>query len=241
MPWQKVLVMGAMAGVYLGLGGLLSSVVGGNCPGLVASNPGLQKLLVGAFGLPTGLMLVLICGAELFTGNTAFVTAAAIEGKATASQVARSWAASYLGNLAGSVLFVAAVAASGLLVGTAACAPQAVAVAKTSLPFFTAFVRGILCNIFVCLAIWQATAATTLTGKFVGCWLPVSAFAAIGFEHSVANMFLVPLGIALGAPVTVGAFLTANLLPVTLGNMLGGILVALAYGFSYGALGKKLA
>ncbi|GBF90570.1 nitrite transporter [Raphidocelis subcapitata] len=236
LPWQKVLVLGIMAGVYIGFGALLSQVVGGNCPGLAAANPGMQKMLVGAIGLPVGLMLVLICGGELFTGNTAFVTAAALEGRASPRQLAKSWACSYIGNAIGTALFISAICASGLM--ATATAPPAAAVAKTSLAFGTAFVRGVLCNMFVCLGIWQATAATSLTGKFVGSWLPVSAFAAIGFEHSVANMFLVPMGIALGAPVALSTFLTANLLPVTLGNIVGGVLVALAYAYSFGSLGK---
>ena len=116
------------------------------------------------------------------------------QGRATKRQLAKSWLCSYLGNALGCAAFVAAIAASGVVAGAAA--PQAAAVAKTSLPWGVAFVRGVLCNIFVCLSIWQATAATTLTGKFVGAWLPVSAFAAIGFEHSIANLFFVPLGIA---------------------------------------------
>ncbi|KAI8466270.1 MAG: Formate/nitrite transporter-domain-containing protein [Monoraphidium minutum] len=239
LPALKILVLGMLAGIYIGFGALLSQVVGGNCPGLVASNPGLQKIIVGAFGLPMGLMMVIICGAELFTGNTAFVTAAAIEGKATLKQLAKSWTLSYAGNFIGAALFVGAMSASGLL--ATAAAPAATAVAKTSLTFGAAFTRGILCNVLVCLAIWQATAASSLPGKFIGSWLPVSTFAAIGFEHSVANMFFIPMGMALGAPVTVQAFLQANILPVTLGNIAGGVLVALAYGFAYGSLGKKKA
>jgi formate transporter len=118
----------------------------------------------------------------------------ASQGKASLRQLAKSWAWSYAGNLLGTAAFVAAIAASGVV--ASASAPQAAAVAKTSMAFGTAFIRGMLCNLFVVLAIWQATAATSLPGKFLGAWLPVSAFVAVGFEHSVANMFFIPMGIA---------------------------------------------
>lgn len=102
-----------------------------------------------------------------------------------------------------------------------------------------AFVRGIMCNWLVCCAVWMAAAATTLPGKTMGCWLPVTAFVTMGLEHSVANMFFVTMGIALGAKVTFGQFLMTNLLPVTLGNTLAGVLcMATAYALCYGGLGK---
>jgi formate/nitrite transporter len=197
-------------------------------------------MLLGLFGLPTGLTLVLVCGGELFTGNTALVTVAALEGKASLGQLAKSWAASYLGNALGCALAVAMLAGSGVF--ATATAPLAVAAAKSSLPFAQAFLRGLLCNWMVCLSIWQSLTATTFPGKFLAAALPVSAFVAIGLEHSVANMFFVPFGIALGAPVTMGQFLANNLLPVTLGNIVGGALgVAVTFAYIFGRLGKPKA
>ncbi|KIY93965.1 hypothetical protein MNEG_13997 [Monoraphidium neglectum] len=123
MPWQKVLFMGVLAGIYIGLGGLLLLTVGGNCPGLAASNPGLQKMVVGSFGLPVGLILVMVCGAELFTGNVALMTAAAIERKATLQQVASNWALSFTGNMLGAALLVWIVAATGLMTPASSAGP----------------------------------------------------------------------------------------------------------------------
>lgn len=237
LPWGKILQLGVLAGAYIAFGAFLAVSVGGACPGLAATNPGLQKIVMGSFGLPFGLLMVIICGAELFTGNTALVTLALYEKKASLGQLIKSWAVSYAGNAIGAALLVLAVYGSGLL-GSAA-APQAIAVAKTSLTFSEAFLRGLMCNWLVCLAIWQASAASTLSGKALGVYFPISAFVALGLEHSVANMFLVPIGILLGAPVTWGAFLTANLLPVTLGNIVAGSLcVATAYFNIYGAKPK---
>jgi len=194
--------------------------VGGACPGLASTNPGLQRIVSGAFGLPFGLLMTLITGAELFTGNTALVTAAVMEGEADTDGLAKSWGYSYAGNFVGSVILAWLVVAGGTLAG----APQVAnaAVAKTSLTFKSALVRGILCNWLVCMAVYMASFARDLAGKAVAIWFPISAFIALGLEHSVANMFIIPLGILSGASVTWKAFLAKNLLPVTLGNIIGG-------------------
>mmetsp|Transcript_35573 Transcript_35573/g.100699 ORF Transcript_35573/g.100699 Transcript_35573/m.100699 type:complete len:275 (+) Transcript_35573:1-825(+) len=234
---MKILAMGVMGGIMIGYGAFLTASIGGSCPGLLATNPGLQKLVLGAFGLPFGLLMVLVCGAELYTGNTALVTAAFYEKKATAVQLVKSWGFSYIGNFVGCLALVAAVSAAGLF--PAGAAPVKIAIAKTSLTFTEAFVRGILCNFLVCVGIWQASACNSLAGKAVGVWFPISAFVALGLEHSVANMFLVPMGMALGAPISFGHFVTANLIPVTLGNTVGGaVFVAAMYSYIFGRLGQ---
>lgn len=236
--WVKILAMGVMAGVMIGFGAFMAASIGASCPQLAATNPGLQKMVYGAFGLPFGLLLVLICGAELFTGNTALVTAALHEGKVTVGQLAKSWGMSYIGNFIGSLLLVYAVFQCGLF--AAGAAPASMAVAKTSLTFSQAFFRGILCNFLVCMGIWQASASNSLPGKAIGVWFPISAFVALGLEHSVANMFIIPMGIAIGAPVTWADLFLKNLIPVTLGNIVGGALcVGTAYAFFFGKLGKK--
>eukprot|EP01026_Neomeris_dumetosa_P058134 TRINITY_DN53918_c0_g1_i4.p2 TRINITY_DN53918_c0_g1~~TRINITY_DN53918_c0_g1_i4.p2 ORF type:complete len:325 (-),score=55.30 TRINITY_DN53918_c0_g1_i4:427-1401(-) len=238
LPVWKIFYLGLLAGAYIGLGAFLAMTVGGNVGGIASANPGLQKMILGAFGLPFGLLMVLVCGAELFTGNTALVTAAVYEGKANLGQLVKSWVVSYGANFLGSLFVVYMVAATGLL--ATAGAPKAMAVAKTSLTFGQAFVRGVLCNWLVCLAIWQASAANDLAGKAVGVWFPISAFVAMGLEHSVANMFIIPMGIVLGANVTWGQFLFNNLLPVTLGNMVAGaLLVATSYAFCFGSAAQK--
>ncbi|CAL8463113.1 g2647 [Coccomyxa elongata] len=236
---SKTFFMGILGGAFIGFGSFLALSVGGACPGLASTNPGLQKMVYGAFGLPFGLLLVLMCGAELFTGNTALVTASVFEGKASLKQLAKNWFFSYLGNFAGSLLMVTLVVSTGLL--ATASAPLNVAVAKTSFTFAQAFSRGILCNWLVSAAVYVANAASSAPGKAVAVWFPISAFVALGLEHSVANMFMVPLGIALGAKVSFASFLTANLLPVTLGNIVGGaVCIALAYAVCFGSMGQSL-
>jgi formate/nitrite transporter len=165
--------------------------------------------------------------------------AAIYEGKTDMGGLMKNWFWSYLGNFVGSLAFVWAVVASGVL---APCTGYAIktAMAKATLPWGQAFIRAILANWLVCVAVWNSGAASTLPGKVLGIWPCISAFVAIGLEHSVANMFLIPLGIALGAELTFGQFLTQNLIPVTLGNIVGGLVfMGTSSAFFFGSLGKK--
>lgn len=235
---SKLFFLGIMGGAYIALGSLLMTSVGGNMPGVLASNPGLWRLLY-ALTFPYGLMMVIFAGAELFTGNTAIVTMALFEGKIGFGQLMKNFFFSYTGNFVGSLLVVALMVASGSMVGNSMLINAAIN--KTALPFGTALVRGILANWLVCIAVIQAASSSTLIGKAVAIWLPITAFVALGLEHSVANMFLIPAGILLGAPVTISDFLIKNLLPVTLGNVIAGVVfLALISSIVYGSLGKKM-
>eukprot|EP01038_Epipyxis_sp_PR26KG_P005178 gene5178-7205_t len=231
---MKILFLGILSGCHIGFGSYLSLSVGGACTEIAKSNPGLQKIILGAFGLPFGLMMTVIAGGELFTGNTALVGAAVIEGKADLKSLAKNWVFSYLGNFIGSILLAWLAYTSGTLgVSTASVTT---ATAKCSLTFIQAFVRGILCNWLVSMAVYMASGASTLTSKMVAIWFPISAFIALGLEHSVANMFFIPLGIMRGAEITIIDFLWKNLFPVTLGNIVGGALcVGAAYAYVYGS------
>jgi formate/nitrite transporter len=180
-------------------------------------------------------MMTLVGGGELFTGNTALVTAAVIEKKAEMKDLVKNWFFSYGGNFVGSLL-MAYLAFQGATLGNG---PAAVLTAnmKVSYPFKTLFIRGVLCNWLVCMAVYMASGCTSLISKMVAIWFPISAFIALGLDHSIANMFLIPLGIMRGAPITVADFLTKNLLPVTLGNIVGGAgCVAMGYSAAYGSL-----
>ncbi|GMH37466.1 hypothetical protein BSKO_05339 [Bryopsis sp. KO-2023] len=217
---SKTFIMAIVGGMFISFGALLALSVGFSCPGMLESNVGAQKILLGMFGLPFGLFLVMNTGVELFTGNTALLTAAVLEGKATTAQLTKNWICSYFGNFVGALLCVWCINTAGL---TATANPAiGVATAKTSLTFMQAFIRGILANWLVCVAVWMATAASSMSGKVLGIFIPISSFVAMGFEHSIANMFFIPFGITCGAGMTMAGFCASNLIPVTLGNIVGG-------------------
>ena len=234
-----IFLMAVAGGAFIGAGSLLVETVGGNMPGVAATDPGLVAAVAGSFGLPFGLLMVVLAGAELVTGNFSLVTMALLEGRAAPRQALKNWGVAYLGNLAGALLYVGLVYGSGLLRGSAAA--TRISAAKVSRPWGEMVARGVLCNWLVCMALWQASAAGSVAGKAVGIFLPIMAFVALGTEHCVANMFMVPIGMAEGSGVTVGQFLWRNLLPVTLGNFLGGAVgVALLFGLRYGRAGRAL-
>jgi len=240
MSLFKTFYLGILAGVYIAFGSCLAMTVGGACQGVIAGgNLGLQKFALGAVGLPTGLMMVVTAGGELFTGNTAFMTAAVVEGRANIGQLMKSWIVSWIGNLVGSVFLAYLVFASGAMAAPSVATVKAITAMKTSLPFSQAVMRGILCNWLVVMGIWQATAAKDIVSKAIGIWLPISAFVTMGFEHSVANMFFLPSGLFNGAEVTWQMIFMNNLLPVTIGNTIAGaIFVAGSYALMYGKPSK---
>jgi len=229
----KLLLLGFLAGAYIAFGGVVAIATGKaiTAPGL----GGLSKLVfAGTF--PVGLMLVVIAGAELFTGNIGVITPSLLSGEARWSAALKNWVVVYVGNLIGSIFVAFFLSYLTGLFGSPPYldAVQGIATAKVNIPFWTAFWRGVGCNWMVCLAVWLAVSANDTTGKVWGIWFPIMAFVAIGFEHCVANMFFVPLGIFYGAEVTWAQFLTSNLVPVTLGNVVGGsVFVGAVYWWLY--------
>jgi formate/nitrite transporter len=235
MKWDRLLILGFLAGAYIAFGGLLAQVVGGAVPGIKADNPGLQKFIFGGV-FPVGLMLVVIAGSELFTGNCLLPIISALNGKAKWGGVFKNWVFVYLGNFVGSlfVAFCLAYVTQLLAKDPWLASAKSLAEAKAALPFWVAFFRGIGCNWLVCLAVWMAISSDDIIGKVWAIWFPIMAFVAIGFEHSVANMYFIPTGMFYGANVTWGQFLIGNLLPVTLGNIVGGAgFVAVLYWYVY--------
>lgn len=214
-----------LAGIYIAFGATLSLIVGYGFPEAAASNPALQKILSGAV-FPIGLILVVVLGAELFTGNNALLMPYWMSGRCSLRDVAVNWILVYLGNFVGSLLFVYVMVYTA---GLTASEPYhsaivGIAQAKVSMPWLTVFVKGIGANWCVCLAIWLALSAKSSGAKMFGCWFPVFAFVALGYEHSVANMFYLPCGMLEGADVTFLNMISANLIPATLGNIVGGAL-----------------
>ena len=211
-------------GGFVGLGGLLSVVVSSGFF-LYGNNPSLAKLMAGMF-FPVGLIMIVILGAELFTGNNALLIPAFMKKKYTVADVLTNWTVVYFGNFIGIVLFAwLFVYCCGITSGDPY--HQTVinsAVAKVSQPWLIIFIKGIGANWCVCLAIWLALCSRSFSGKVLGAWIPVMTFATLGYEHCIANMFYLSIGLFEGADITVGDCLWMNLVPSTLGNIIGGAL-----------------
>jgi formate/nitrite transporter len=231
LPLAQMFVLAVLAGIFIGFGAAAYTVV------MSGLDPtfGPARLLGGVvFSL--GLILVIVGGAELFTGN-ALMVMAAVDRRISAARLFRNWTVVYLGNLCGALALAGAFGISGLLDAAAGQTAIAIADAKANLPPTEAFVRGVLCNALVCLAIWLTFAARTVAGKILAILWPISAFVLLGLEHSVANMYFFPQAWAAGSLVDLKAA-AINLATVTLGNIAGGAGgVALAYRFAY--LGRE--
>lgn len=243
-PLSRTLVLSLLAGVYIAFGAELATVVTSDASRHLGL--GMSRLLGGSvFSL--GLMLVVICGAELFTGNS-LLAKTALHGQLRWLKIAENWTVVIFGNLVGSLFFAWLMFHSDLWQeGRIATHIVEVAAAKTELSFGVALIRGILCNWLVCLAVFMAAAARDITGKILACYVPIMAFVASGFEHSIANMYFIPMGLLLKAELGLqvpglswGSFFVDNLIPVTLGNILGGVVfVAGAYWYVYLKPGSK--
>jgi formate transporter len=241
LPLLPTLMLGVLAGGFIGLGALYFALVVSD----TQLSFGIARVLGGvAFSL--GLILVVVGGAELFTGNNLLVMAWA-DGKITTAEMMRNWVLVYAANAVGAIGLAVVVYLSnhaGMNQGAVGLAYVEIAAAKTALPFWEAFFKGVLCNLLVCLAVWMALAGRSVTDKVFAIIFPISAFVAAGFEHCVANMFLIPLGVFLKDSVAATTNIDTasldwsgfigNLIPVTLGNIIGGsVMVALVYYLIY--------
>lgn len=223
---KRILVQAILAGAFIAFGGTLSLIVGYGFPSIAADNPGLQKLLCGCM-FPIGLILVVVLGAELFTGNNALLIPPYMRRKATATDIIVNWSIVYIGNLIGALLFTYfLVHATGLLKAPLYHdAIIGIGSAKLSMSWWTVFLKGVGANWCVCLAVWLALSGKTLIDKCLGCWLPVMAFVALGYEHSIANMFYLPAAMLEGAQFGPWDATWLNIIPATLGNIVGGSLL----------------
>ena len=228
LGFARMLTLATLACAFIALGAAAYTMV------MTGVDPGFGPArFLGGVVFSLGLILVIVGGAELFTGN-ALMVMATVDGKISASQLGRNWAIVYLGNFIGSIAIAAAMSMTGILDGAAGHTAAVIAEGKAHLSPLQAFVRGALCNTLVCLAVWLTIAARTVTGKILAIIWPIAGFVLLGFEHSVANMYLIPQGMLGGATVGFGGFIQ-NLVFVTLGNIVGGAGgVALAYRLAYG-------
>ncbi|WP_062110134.1 formate/nitrite transporter family protein [Bacillus niameyensis] len=232
LPFSNAMILGFLAGAYIALGFLLYIRVSANFPIHIW---GALPSIIGASLFPLGLILVIIAGGELLTGNMMAVTLAKLSGKITTWQITKNWIIATISNFIGSV-FVAYF--FGHLLGLTETGPYlertiTVAENKINEPFHLAFISGIGANWLVCLAVWLAYAAKDTAGKIIGIWFPIMAFVAIGFQHVVANMFIIPAAIFAGSFNWLVYF--ENFIAVFLGNAIGGaIFVASFYWVAYG-------
>jgi formate transporter len=223
---RDMLIRGILAGAFLGYATALVFMV--NSQGLPP--------IVGAILFPVGFVILVLLGFELVTGNFALLPAGLMAGTVRFTKLLRNWAWVYFGNLIGSLLFAVLFylaitnwrtgngGAIGDLLKQAALKKTVAYAALGSSGWATALVKGILCNWMVTIGAMLALASRSTFGKIAAMWLPIMIFFALGFEHSVVNMFVIPSGMIFGAPISVGQFLLYNLLPVTLGNLFAGAL-----------------
>lgn len=244
LPVVKMFLLGILAGAFIAFGAEASSLAAHN-----VTQVGIQRLIMGCV-FPVGLIMVVLLGTELFTGNCMMVAAVA-DKRVKFAMLLRNWIVVYLGNLIGAALIVLLVSATGQLGYSSnglAVLTIKIAAAKTGLSFGAAFAGGILCNVLVCIAVLLAMASKSIIGKIAGIWFPIMAFVLSGFEHSVANMYYIPAGIfASMNPAYAAAAQEAgvnmanlnalgflgNIVPVTLGNIVGGAAIALVMWFCF--------
>ena len=236
LPFLQTAMLGLLAGGFIGLGSLYYTIV--------VSDPTLSfaaARVLGGLVFSLGLVLVVVAGAELFTGNNLIAMAWA-DGKVSTAEVMRNWAIVCAANFVGAVGLALIVFLSGhteMNGGAVGKTYLQIAAMKSSLSPLSAFFKGVLCNILVCMAVWMTLAGHSVTDKVLAILFPISAFVAAGFEHSIANMYFIPLGMMLKYAADVAppgtdaigfAGLFGNLIPVILGNIVGGsVLVALVY------------
>ena len=227
LPIAQMFVLAILAGAFIGFGAAAYTAV------MIGLDPAFGPVrLLGGVVFSLGLILVIVGGAELFTGN-ALMVMAAVERKISVRQLLRSWAVVYAGNFVGAVGLAVAFGSTGLLDGPMGVVAAKIPIAKASLPPFEAFMRGALCNALVCLAIWLSFAARTVAGKILAILWPISGFVLLGLEHSVANMYFFPQGWLAASNVSAMDAL-GNMIWVTLGNVVGGAGgIALSYHFAY--------
>jgi formate transporter len=228
-PLLSLAMLGVLAGAFIGLGALFSVIV------MSDASPGAASRVLAGAAFSLGLLMVVVAGAELFTGNNLLAMAWA-QGTITTRDLLHNWVVVCAANFIGAAGLALLVWLSGHADAYARTYLE-IAAAKSALPFWSAFFRGVLCNVLVCMAIWMTLAGRSVTDKAVAVLFPISAFVAAGFEHSIANMYLFPLATLLqlagGAPLEL-SWLWNNLVPVLAGNLVGGsVLVALVYHVIY--------
>jgi len=233
--YENVFIKAVAAGAMLSFGGVLSQIMAGGAAGLNQLNPGIVKIL-GGLVFPVGLVMIVLQGQELLTSNMMTFPMAVIKGAIPWWGLPLNWIIVFFGNLVGSLFFGAVlVHYSGIIsVEPYATYVQTFAIHKAADPHWhQIFLRGIGCNWLVSVAVWQAAGARETISKIFAIWIPIWVFVACGFDHVVANMYSVPLGIMFGANLTVNEYIRKSLIAAFLGNVVGALIVALPATYYY--------
>ncbi|KAF8070529.1 Formate/nitrite transporter [Lyophyllum atratum] len=232
--YENVFMKAVAAGAMLAFGGLLSEILSGGAAGLTQSNPGIVKIL-GGIVFPVGLVMIVLQGQELLTSNMLTFPMAAAKRAIPWWSLPLNWTIVFFGNLVGSPLFRRGTCAFGIVSAEPyATYIKTFAIHKAGDPqWHQIFLRGIGCNWLVSVAVWQAAGARETISKIFAIWIPIWVFVACGFDHVVANMFSVPLGIMFGADLTVNEYIRKSVTAAFLGNAVGALFVALPASYYY--------
>lgn len=235
IPAVKFALLAVLGGAFIALGGLLSVVVAGGMPETFAANPGIVKFVAGAL-FPVGLIMVSVAGADLFTSDCAVMVLPCMRKEKRINALCKVWILSYVFNFFGTqaIAYFFAVKAGLLIHEPWISYLHHYSEAKVNQDFYTVLIKGIGANWLVCLGTWMGYAGRDITGKSLGIWIPVMLFVTLGFEHSIANMFFIPAAIYSGAGILWSDFMVQNLVPATIGNIIGGsVLVGMVYCYIY--------
>ena len=234
-PFSRFALLALLGGAFIAFGGLLSMAVAGGMPGVMGSNPGLLKFIFSSL-FPVGLIMVSVAGADLFTSDCAYMTMPCLERRISITALCKVLFLSYIFNFIGTQIvayffsYQTGIFSSDMYQSYL----QHYASAKINQDWYKVLVKGIGANWLVCLGTWMGYAAKDISGKAIGTWIPVMLFVTLGFEHSIANMYFIPTAIYYGADISWVDFIVNNLIPATIGNIIGGgLLVGCAYWFVY--------
>ena len=239
MPFLKFTLFAILGGIFIALGGLLTLVVSGGMPQTATLNPGLVKFVAGAL-FPVGLIMVCVAGADLFTSDCAGMTLSTIQKKTTIWALLKVWILAYTFNFIGTQLVAYFLAYKSALVTALPYKEylHTLAYGKLKYGWDVVIIKAIGANALVCLGTWMGYAGKDIMSKSLGIWVPVMIFVTLGLEHSIANMFFIPSAIYTGADICWGKFVIDNLIPATIGNIIGGaVFIGLVYGYIFN--GKK--
>ncbi|OPZ77785.1 MAG: putative formate transporter 1 [Alphaproteobacteria bacterium ADurb.Bin438] len=235
LPFAKFALLSFLGGAFIALGGLLSVIVAGGLPGIAENNPGLIKFIAGAL-FPVGLIMVSVAGADLFTSDCAAMMLPFKEKQINFNALLKVWVLSYIFNFFGTQFIAYFMTSSVDLVAHDPWRSYLhnYSMHKVDQDFYKVLLKGIGANWLVCLGTWMGFAGKDIVSKSLGIWLPVMLFVTLGYEHSIANMFFIPTAIYTGADITWADFIIKNLIPSTIGNIIGGAsLVGCVYWYIY--------